>query len=99
MMRNRPDFSEVEKSVGRSPGAVRYRRMAMVHLLRDEHGAKVVLTPLFYPRHIGLGGLRMLIQNTLRFFHDCDRGNSARFGFCELVRMFAITAPLAFRLA
>lgn len=32
-------YDEVAKELGRSPGAVRYRRMAMVHLLRDEHGA------------------------------------------------------------
>ena len=32
-------YEEVGKELGRTPGAVRYRRMAMVHLLRDEHGA------------------------------------------------------------
>jgi hypothetical protein len=32
-------YEEVATELGRSPGAVRYRRMAMVHLLRDEHGA------------------------------------------------------------
>jgi hypothetical protein len=32
-------YDAVANELGRSPGAVRYRRMAMVHLLRDEHGA------------------------------------------------------------
>jgi hypothetical protein len=32
-------YEEVGKELGRTPGAVRYRRMAMIHLLRDEHGA------------------------------------------------------------
>lgn len=32
-------YDAVAKELGRSPGAVRYRRMAMIHLLRDEHGA------------------------------------------------------------
>jgi hypothetical protein len=33
-------YAEVAEELGRSPGAVRYRRQAMIHLLRDEHGAK-----------------------------------------------------------
>ena len=32
-------YSDVAKEINRTPGAVRYRRMAMVHLLREEHGA------------------------------------------------------------
>lgn len=32
-------YEEVARELNRSPGAVRYRRMAMIHLLRDEHGA------------------------------------------------------------
>ena len=32
-------YEGVAEELGRSPGAVRYRRMAMVHLLRHEHGA------------------------------------------------------------
>jgi len=32
-------YEEVARELGRTPGAVRYRRMAMVHLLREEHGA------------------------------------------------------------
>lgn len=32
-------YLEVGSSIGRSPGAVRYRRQAMIHLLREEHGA------------------------------------------------------------
>lgn len=33
-------YIEIATRIHRSPGAVRYRRMAMVHLLRDEHGAR-----------------------------------------------------------
>jgi hypothetical protein len=33
-------YAEVAEELGRSPGGVRYRRQAMIHLLRDEHGAK-----------------------------------------------------------
>jgi hypothetical protein len=32
-------YADLGAELDRSPGAVRYRRMAMVHLLRDEHGA------------------------------------------------------------
>ncbi|MDQ6949595.1 MAG: hypothetical protein M3256_25945, partial [Actinomycetota bacterium] len=32
-------YEEVAADLGRSPGAVRYRRQAMIHLLRQEHGA------------------------------------------------------------
>jgi hypothetical protein len=32
-------YENVAKELGRSPGAVRYRRMAMIHLLREEAGA------------------------------------------------------------
>ncbi|WP_156080899.1 hypothetical protein [Microbispora rosea] len=32
-------YLEIGNLIGRSPGAVRYRRQAMIHLLRDEHGA------------------------------------------------------------
>jgi hypothetical protein len=32
-------YEDVAKELGRTPGAVRYRWMAMVHLLREEHGA------------------------------------------------------------
>jgi hypothetical protein len=32
-------YAEVGTDLDRSPGAVRFRRMAMVHLLRDEHDA------------------------------------------------------------
>lgn len=32
-------YEEVGEEIGRTPGAVRYRRQAMVHLLKDEHGA------------------------------------------------------------
>lgn len=32
-------YQDVARELGRTPGAVRYRRMAMVHLLREEHGA------------------------------------------------------------
>lgn len=32
-------YEDLGRELGRSPGAVRYRRMAMVHLLREEHGA------------------------------------------------------------
>jgi hypothetical protein len=32
-------YEALAAELGRSPGAVRYRRMAMVHLLRHEHGA------------------------------------------------------------
>jgi hypothetical protein len=37
----RPDetYEDVAKEINRTPGGVRYRRMAMVHLLREEHGA------------------------------------------------------------
>lgn len=37
----RPDetYEEVAEELDRTPGGVRYRRMAMVHLLREEHGA------------------------------------------------------------
>ncbi len=37
----RPDetYEDVAKEIDRTPGAVRYRRMAMVHLIREEHGA------------------------------------------------------------
>ncbi len=33
-------YEDVAADLERSPGAVRYRRQAMIHLLRDEHGAK-----------------------------------------------------------
>jgi hypothetical protein len=33
-------YAELAEELGRSPGAVRYRRMAMIHLIRDEHGAQ-----------------------------------------------------------
>jgi hypothetical protein len=32
-------YADVGAELDRSPGAVRFRRMAMIHLLRDEHGA------------------------------------------------------------
>ncbi|MDP9848647.1 hypothetical protein [Streptosporangium lutulentum] len=32
-------YLEIGHQIGRSPGAVRYRRQAMIHLLRDEHDA------------------------------------------------------------
>ena len=32
-------YEDMASELGRSPGAVRYRRMAMIHLLRHEHGA------------------------------------------------------------
>lgn len=32
-------YEGLGQDLGRSPGAIRYRRMAMVHLLREEHGA------------------------------------------------------------
>lgn len=32
-------YEEVARELGRTPGAVRYRRQAMIHLLRHEHGA------------------------------------------------------------
>lgn len=32
-------YDEVAAELERSPGAIRYRRMAMVHILREEHGA------------------------------------------------------------
>jgi hypothetical protein len=32
-------YAELGAELDRSPGAIRYRRMAMVHLLRDEHDA------------------------------------------------------------
>ncbi|GGL98427.1 hypothetical protein GCM10010129_47660 [Streptomyces fumigatiscleroticus] len=32
-------YEEVARVLNRSPGAVRYRRQAMIHLLRDEHSA------------------------------------------------------------
>jgi hypothetical protein len=32
-------YEEVAEELGRSPGAVRYRRQAMIHLIRHEHGA------------------------------------------------------------
>ncbi len=32
-------YEGLGRELGRSPGAIRYRRMAMVHLLREEHGA------------------------------------------------------------
>lgn len=32
-------YEGVARELGRTPGAVRYRRMAMIHLLREEHGA------------------------------------------------------------
>jgi hypothetical protein len=32
-------YDDVAKEINRTPGGVRYRRMAMVHLLREEHGA------------------------------------------------------------
>lgn len=34
-------YEDVAADLDRSPGAVRYRRQAMIHLLRDEHDAKV----------------------------------------------------------
>lgn len=33
-------YEEVGDEINRTPGAVRYRRQAMVHLLKDEHGAQ-----------------------------------------------------------
>lgn len=33
-------YAQVAEELDRSPGAVRYRRQAMVHLLREEHGAR-----------------------------------------------------------
>jgi len=33
-------YPEVAEELDRSPGGVRYRRQAMVHLLREEHGAR-----------------------------------------------------------
>ena len=33
-------YDQVAQELNRSPGAIRYRRQAMIHLLRDEHGAK-----------------------------------------------------------
>jgi hypothetical protein len=33
-------YEHLAKELNRSPGAVRYRRQAMIHLLKDEHGAK-----------------------------------------------------------
>jgi hypothetical protein len=33
-------YEVVAADLDRSPGAVRYRRQAVIHLLRDEHGAK-----------------------------------------------------------
>jgi hypothetical protein len=33
-------YEDLGKELSRSPGAVRYRRQAMIHLLKDEHGAK-----------------------------------------------------------
>lgn len=32
-------YEDVARSLHRSPGAIRYRRQAMIHLLRDEHSA------------------------------------------------------------
>lgn len=32
-------YEDVARALNRSPGAVRYRRQAMIHLLRDEHSA------------------------------------------------------------
>ncbi len=32
-------YEEVARELDRSPGAVRYRRMAMIHLLKEEHAA------------------------------------------------------------
>jgi len=32
-------YEGVAAELGRSPGAVRYRRQAMIHLIREEHGA------------------------------------------------------------
>nr|WP_157554927.1 hypothetical protein [Herbidospora sakaeratensis] len=32
-------YLEIGHRIGRTPGAVRYRRQAMIHLLREEHGA------------------------------------------------------------
>ena len=32
-------YEDVARTLNRSPGAVRYRRQAMIHLLRDEHSA------------------------------------------------------------
>jgi hypothetical protein len=32
-------YEDLAKELNRSPGAVRYRRQAMIHLLKDEHGA------------------------------------------------------------
>ncbi|MFJ1603920.1 hypothetical protein ACIOHS_11200 [Streptomyces sp. NPDC088253] len=32
-------YEEVARALNRSPGAIRYRRQAMIHLLRDEHSA------------------------------------------------------------
>ena len=33
-------YAEVAEELDRSPGAIRYRRQAMIHLLREEHGAR-----------------------------------------------------------
>jgi hypothetical protein len=33
-------YLQVAEELQRTPGAVRYRRQAMIHLLRDEHGAR-----------------------------------------------------------
>ncbi|MEV5168290.1 hypothetical protein AB0K66_27205 [Streptomyces werraensis] len=32
-------YEDVARALNRSPGAIRYRRQAMIHLLRDEHSA------------------------------------------------------------
>jgi hypothetical protein len=32
-------YTDVANELDRSPGAIRFRRQAMIHLLRDEHGA------------------------------------------------------------
>lgn len=32
-------YSDLAKELDRSPGGIRFRRQAMIHLLRDEHGA------------------------------------------------------------
>ncbi len=33
-------YADVAEELDRSPGAIRYRRQAMIHLLREEHGAR-----------------------------------------------------------
>lgn len=33
-------YADVAEELDRSPGAIRYRRQAMIHLIREEHGAR-----------------------------------------------------------